>query len=102
MRILNSLIVPKYLRGETRWNFWHFSLLQNFKKNLKVGPFEGKKIKKVAQCRKKLKEGISSVFANARKSFWLKQVLEPVTARLNKNREKSVLKSDTFTMRSVV
>ena len=43
MRILNSLIVPKYLKGETLWAFWHFSLLQNIKKNLKVGSFEGKK-----------------------------------------------------------
>ena len=43
MRILNSLIVPKYIKGETLWAFWHFSLLQNIKKNLKVGPFAGKK-----------------------------------------------------------
>ena len=58
MRILNSLIVPKYLKGETLWAFWHFSLLQNIKKNLKVGPFKGKKRRK--KCRtvpKKLKEG---------------------------------------------
>ena len=55
MRVLNSLIVPKYIKRETLWAFWHFSLLQNFKKNLKVGPFEGEKNrKKVAQCRKKI------------------------------------------------
>ena len=53
MRFLNSLILPKYIKRETLWAFWHFSLLQNIKKNLKVGPFEGEKIgKKVAQCRK--------------------------------------------------
>ena len=70
MRILNSLIVPKYIKGETLWAFWHFSLLQNIKKNLKVVPFEGekkfeksrtvpKKIEIVAQCRKKLLEKVS-------------------------------------------
>ena len=36
MRILNSLIVPKYIKRETRWDFWHFSLLQNITK-LEVG-----------------------------------------------------------------
>ena len=54
MRVLNSLLVAKYLKGGTLWAFWHFSLL----KELEGGPFEGKKMKKkVAQCRKKLKEG---------------------------------------------
>ena len=43
MRILNSLIVPKYAKGKTLWAFGHFSLLQNIIKNLKVGPFQGKK-----------------------------------------------------------
>ena len=54
MRFSNSPIVPKYMKGETLLAFWHFSLLQNIQKNLKVGPFEGKKIKKkmVTQCRK--------------------------------------------------
>ena len=46
MRNLNSLIVPKYLKGETLWAFWHFCLLQNIRKHLKMGPFEGKKIEK--------------------------------------------------------
>ena len=59
MRTLNSKYFElKYLKGETIWTFWHLSLLQNIKKNLKVGPFEGKIFeKKVAQCRKKFKEG---------------------------------------------
>ena len=68
-----------------------------------MGPFEGKKSRsakkmKVAQYRK-----------NARKSFWLKQGLEPVTAGFTVNRIKTVLtstrervKSGTYTMRSVV
>ena len=55
--ILNSLIVPKYLKGETLWAFWHFSLLQNIKKNLKVGPFEGKKSKKSFTVAKKIERG---------------------------------------------
>ena len=68
MRVLNSLIVPKYKKRETLWAFWHFSLLQNIKKKLKVGPFEGKKIEKnVAQCRKKLKQSHS-----ADKNCWKK------------------------------
>ena len=71
MRILNSLIVPKHIKGETLWAFWHFSLLQNIKKNLKVGPFEGKKIEKVAQCRKKLKESHSAE-KNCSKKFLAK------------------------------
>ena len=29
---LNSLIVPKYIKRETFWDFWHFSLQQNIKK----------------------------------------------------------------------
>ena len=46
-------------RGD-HWAFWHFSLLQNIQKNLKVGPFEGKKIrKKVTHCQKKLPEKVS-------------------------------------------
>ena len=54
MRILNSLIVPKYLKGETLWAFWHFSLLQNFKKkNLKVGPIEGENFEKSRTVPKK-------------------------------------------------
>ena len=59
MRTLNSLIVPKYIKGET---FGLFGTLVCCKisKNLKVGPFEGKKIEKVAQCRKKVKESHSA------------------------------------------
>ena len=46
MRILNSFIVPNYIKRETLWAFWHISFLQNIKKNLKVGPFEGEKVRK--------------------------------------------------------
>ena len=46
MRILNSLIEPKNLKGQTLWAFQHFSLLQNIFKKLEVGPFENKKIRK--------------------------------------------------------
>ena len=50
----HSAEIPK--RGRPL-GFWHFSLLQNIKK-LDGKPFEGKKhFEKVAQCRKKLKEG---------------------------------------------
>ena len=60
MKILNSLIVPKYIKRETLWAFWHFSLLQNIKKNSKVGPFEGEKnSKKRRTGHKKLKESHS-------------------------------------------
>ena len=54
MRILNGLIVPKYLKGETLWAFWHFSLLQNFKKKLKVGPIEGENFEKSRTVPKKI------------------------------------------------
>ena len=37
---------------------------------------------------------VSSAFANARKSFWLKQGLEPVTAGFTVNRVKSVLQDE--------
>ena len=39
---------------------------------------------------------VSSAFANARKSFWLKQGFEPATAGCPLNRLKSVLKSGTY------
>ena len=45
---------------------------------------------------------VSSALANARKSLWQKQGLEPVTAGFTVNRIKFVLKSGTYTMRSVV
>ena len=105
MRILNSLRVPKYLKGETLWAFWHFSSLQNNKKNLKMGPFEGKKFEKKSHSAEKHERGDpsdSSAFANARKKFWLKQGLEPVAAGFTVNREKSVLKSGRYAMGSVV
>ena len=86
MRILNSLIVPKYIKGETFWAFWHLSLLQNIGKNLKVGPFQGKKIeKKLHSAEEKLKQSHSAKKI-ARKSFWLKQGLEPVTTGFTVNR----------------
>ena len=48
------------MKGETLLAFWHFSLLQNIQKNLKVGPFEGKKIKKNGHTvSKKLFEKVS-------------------------------------------
>ena len=52
----HSLIVPKYLKGETLSAFWHIILLQNVKK-IEGGSFGDtkKNSKKVAQCRKKLK-----------------------------------------------
>ena len=53
MRILNGLIVPKYIKWETLWAFWHFSLLQNIKKNLVLGPFEGEKHSKKSHSAEK-------------------------------------------------
>ena len=45
------------MKRETLWAFWHFSLLQNILKNLKVGPFEGEKSRKISRAvQKKLKE----------------------------------------------
>ena len=41
-------------------------------------------------------------FCKCSKSFWLKQGLEPVTAGCTVNRLKSLLKSGTYTMRSVL
>ena len=104
MGILNNLIVPKYLKGETLWVFGTLVCCK-ISKNLKVAPFEGKKIEKKSHSAKKIERGdpsVSSAFANARKSSWLKQGLEPVTAGFTVNRVKSVLKSGTYTMRSVV
>ena len=63
-----------------------------------------KKFEKIA-VPKKIGRGdpsVSSAYANARKSFWLKQGLEPVTAGFSVHRLKSVLKSGAHTMRSVV
>ena len=59
MRILNSLIVPKYIKGETLWAFWHFSLMQNIRKPEGGALWRQKKSKKVAQFRKKLLEKVS-------------------------------------------
>ena len=70
-----------------------------------MGPFEGKKIGKSRTVPKKIERGdpsVSSAFANARKSFWLKKGLETVTAGFTVNRVKSVLECGTYTMRSVV
>ena len=49
--------------------------LQNIKKNLKVGLFEGKKIEKSCTVPKKLKEGTlqSRSLSQMLESFWLKQ-----------------------------
>ena len=63
----NSLIVPKYIKKETLWAFWHLRLLQNIKKNLKVGPFEGKKIEKKSHSAEKIKRSHS-----AEKNCWLR------------------------------
>ena len=74
MRILNSLIVPKYLKGETLWAFWHFSLLQNIKKTSRWKPFEGKKMEKSHSAEKKLKRGPFSLvrFRKCSKRFLAK------------------------------
>ena len=77
--------MPKKTERGTLWDFSTSVLSENSKK-MKRGPFEGKKNrKKVAQCRKKLKESHSEEKI-ARKSFWLKQGLEPVTAGFTINR----------------
>ena len=113
MRILNSLIVLKYIiKRETLWAFWNFSLLQNITKNLKMGPFEGEKKSKKNRIVPKKIESRTVSKKIARKSFWLRQGLEPVTAGFTVNRVKTVLtstrervksvKSGTYTMRSVV
>ena len=98
---MNSLIVPKYIKGETLWAFWHFSLLQNIKKKLEGGTFEVIKNSKSHRGPKK-NESRTVPKKIARKSFWLMQGLEPVTAGFTVNRINSVLKSGTYTMRSVV
>ena len=84
---MNSLI-----KGET---FWAFGSLVCCQRKLNVGHIEGnrkkernrkkegnrKKSKKSRTVPKKIVRGdpsVSSPFANARKSFWLKQWLEPV------------------------
>ena len=72
---------------------------------MKEGPFEDKKLEKKAHSAEKIERedpSVSSAFANARNSFWLKQGLEPVTAGFTVNRVKSVLQSGTCTMSSVV
>ena len=59
MRIFNSLIVPKYLKGETFGNFLAFVLLQNIKK-MKRGPFgDIKKFSKISLKKPKRGEGES-------------------------------------------
>ena len=63
-----------------------------------------KKNRKKAHSAEKIETGdplVSSAFANDRKSFWLKQGLEPVTAGFTVNRVKSVLKSGIYTMSKV-
>ena len=62
-------------------------------------------LKKSRTVQEKIRRGdhsVLSVFANARKSFWLTQGLEPVTAGFPVNRLKSVLKSGTCRVPSVV
>ena len=77
-------------------------------KKIEGGPFEGKTNSKKGRTVPKKNEigdpSVSSAFANARKCFWLKQGLEPVTVNRVKSvhtRQKSV-KSGTHTMSSVV
>ena len=60
-----------------------------------MGPSEGKKNQKSRTVPKKIERGdpsVSSAFANARKTLWLKQELEPVTAGFTVNRVKSTKK----------
>ena len=54
MRILNSLIVPKYIKRETLWVFWYFSLLQNIKKLKGGNLWRRKKSKKSRTVPKKI------------------------------------------------
>ena len=75
---------------------------------MKVGPSEGKKIrKKVGQCRKKIERGgprVSSAFANARKSFWLKQGLDPVIGdikKLSKKKRKMIILNSLIVTKNV-
>ena len=79
-------------------------VLQNIKK-FERGPFGDKKIQqKVAQCRKKTEwhPADPSGFANTRKNFRLKHGLEPATAGFPLNRLKTVQKSGTDKVSSVV
>ena len=60
------------------------------------GPFEGKKNRKNSTVAKTIERGdpsFSSAFAIARKSFCLKQGLQPVTTGFTVNSLKSVLTS---------
>ena len=68
------------------------------------GPLGFLKIQSVAKKSKNERRdpSVSSAFPNTRKSFKLKQRLEPVTPGFPVHRLKSVLKSGTYTMRSVV
>ena len=77
--------MPKNLKGDPL----RFLKVQ-FAAKYQGGPFEGKKFEKSRRVPKKLKEGPFSLG------------LEPVTAGFPVNRMKSVLKSGTSTMRSVV
>ena len=71
MRFLKQSHSAEKLERGTLWAFRNFSLLQNIKK-LEGGPFGDKKIrKKVAQCRKKLKESHSAE-RNCSKKFLAK------------------------------
>ena len=90
MITLNSLIVPKYLKGET---LWHFSLPQNIKKTRRWDPLKAKKFRIVSKKIEKGDPSVSFAFAHARKYFWLKQGFEPVTTGFTVNRVKSVLKN---------
>ena len=72
---------------------------------MKGDPLRPKNRKKSHSVEKKIERGdpsFSSAFVNAQKSCWLKQGLEHVTAGFTVNQVKSVLKSGTYTMRSVV
>ena len=60
MRILNSLIVPKYLKGETLWAFWHFSLLQRIRK------LEGGTLSRQKKFEKKVANALKKFLAKAR------------------------------------
>ena len=89
--------MPKDVKGDIL-GFLKFQFVAKYQK-IEEGRFGDTKF-----FEKKLKgdPSDSSDSANAQKSSWLKQGLEPVTDGFSLNRLKSVLKSGTYRVSSVV
>ena len=99
MRILNSLIVPKYLKGGPFGLFGTLVCSKISKKNLKVGPFEGKKNWEKSRTvpKKNWKGGPKMI-----EKFLVKARTRTRDSWVHREPSKVCTKNGTYTMRSVV